>query len=47
MSLSTQIDVYDGCKIFQFLLLLLQSLLFYNATSIGWEKTTQDTAMLM
>lgn len=28
MSLSTQIGVYDGCKIFQFLLLLLQSLLF-------------------
>ena len=47
MSLSTQIGVYDGCKISNFFCYCYNHYFFYNATSIGWEKTTQDTAMLM
>lgn len=49
MSLSTQIGVYDGCKIFQFLLLLLQSLLFLqcNFDWLGKDDTGHGKACVI
>lgn len=49
MSLSTQIGVYDGCIIFQFLLLLLQSLIFLQChfDRLGKEDTGHGNAYVI
>lgn len=49
MSLSTQIGVYDGCIIFQFLLLLLQSPIFLQSHFDRLEKddTRHDNAYVI